>query len=372
MAAITIIRTEGELSDFIAATGRTGWVAMDTEFLRERTYAPELCLIQIADERSAACIDPLAMDDLSPLGALLAEPAMTKIFHSCRQDLEALDTRTPIHASNLYDTQLAAAFCGYGDQVSYAALVDSVCAVHLPKSHTRADWSRRPLPEAQLEYALDDVKYLPELRHELDRRLERKGRIAWHREACREAVNPAHYRFAPDDAWVRLRGIDRLDAVGQICAKKLAAWREQRAHDRNLPRGWILATPALLQICRERPKSVKQLAKVAEIGPRLVKHAGHRIIDIVTQSEQAGHGDDAATAGSPRQMLTAEQRRRVKEIMRLLESRAEQEGISRSLFANRQEVENFVGGQLPTPTDLPLFNGWRGELVGEEILVRYS
>ena len=166
MNAINIIRSADELTAFIDAIGRTGWVAMDTEFLRERTYAPELCLIQAANDELTGCIDPLALDDLSALGALLADPAVVKIFHSCRQDLEALDTRTAIRAGNLYDTQLAAAFCGYGDQASYAALVEAVCGVRLPKSHTRTDWSRRPLSGAQLEYAMDDVKYLSPLRQD--------------------------------------------------------------------------------------------------------------------------------------------------------------------------------------------------------------
>ena len=371
MSAITIIRTAGELARFINAAAGSGWVAMDTEFLRERTYVPELCLIQAAGEDFAVCIDPLALDDLSPLGALLADPAVVKIFHSCRQDLEALDTRTALRADNLYDTQLAAAFCGYGDQTSYAALVEAVCAVRLPKAHTRTDWSRRPLSRAQLEYAMDDVKYLPPLRRELDRLLAQKGRVEWHQDECKRAVDPANYRFDPANAWLRLKGIDRLDAVGRACARKLAVWRERRAHNRNLPRGWILPTPVLLQICRRRPDTPSSLAQINEISRGTVKHAGSEIIALVAQSKNNAEVKTVEADCAPLQLLTPEQRRRVREIMDWLEHRAAQAEISRALITNRQEVENFVRGQTDL-SDSPLFAGWRAQLAGEEILARYS
>ncbi len=372
MISINIIRSNDELISCIDVAVRAGWLAMDTEFLRERTYTPELCLIQVSGEESAACIDPLAVEDLSPLGVLLGNPDVVKIFHSCRQDLEALDTRADIRARNLYDTQLAAAFCGYGDQVSYAALVEAVCAVHLPKSHTRTDWSRRPLSRAQLDYALDDVKYLPALRCELDRLLEQKGRMQWHRDECVRAAAPANYRIDPNHAWQRLKGFERLDAAAQECVRKLAVWRERKAQRRNLPRGWVLPTPVLLQICRQRPDTLSRLAQIKEIAPNTVKHAGPEIIALIAQNEHNDDkGDDAEVAETracPLPLLTPEQKRQVRAIMQLLEQRAMQEELSRSLLANRQEVESFVRGQ----TDLPLFAGWRAQLIGDEILARYS
>ena len=364
MSAINIIGSHGGLTELVDAASQSGWVAMDTEFLRERTFIPELCLIQATCEGFEACIDPLALDDLSPLGDLLANPAILKIFHSCRQDLEALDTRTTIQAANLYDTQLAAAFCGYGDQVSYGQLVDEICAVHLPKTYTRADWRRRPLPSEQLEYAIDDVKYLPPLRRQLDQLLEQKGRSDWHRAECNLAIDPVHYRFDPHNAWSRLKGVGSLDSAGRTCAQKLAAWREQKAHDRNLPRGWVLPPAALLQICRERPDTPEKLAEIPEIGARMLKHAGHEILAIVRQSKN--DGDE--TTWSPPPMLTSEQRRRVKKIMAFLGQQADQAEISRSLFTNRREIEDFVRGE----TDLPLFKGWRAQLAGDEILARYA
>jgi ribonuclease D len=365
MSKINMIREQGDLVNLVDAICQSGWVAMDTEFLRERTYSPELCLIQVTNGESAACIDPLAIEDLTVVGELLVNPDVVKIFHSCRQDLEALDTRADIQVKNLYDTQLAAAFCGFGDQVSYAALVDSVCGVHLPKSHTRTDWSRRPLSREQLDYAMDDVNYLQALRQELDRLLEQKGRNEWHSDECDDAVDPAGYRFDPENAWSRLKGADRLDVRGQVCARDLAIWREQRAQNRNLPRGWVLPTPVLLQICREMPDSLEKLKEVDDISPGIVKHIGKEVVAIVDRSQNS---DEAGAVWSLVQVLSPEQKRQVKEIMDLLKRRAQQAEISQSLIANRLAIENFVRGS----TDLPLFRGWRSQVVGNEILTHYS
>ncbi|MGR3914822.1 MAG: ribonuclease D [Gammaproteobacteria bacterium] len=362
-----MISTDADLAEFIAALGRPGWVALDTEFMRERTYAPQLCLVQLAGEARAACIDVPALRDLSPLAELLADQSVMKIVHSCRQDLEALDTRECMRARtlrNLYDTQLAAAFCGYGEQVSYASLVESLCAVHLPKSHTRADWSRRPLSPQEIQYALDDVKYLQPLRAALDSLLEKSGRAAWLREECARASDPASHRLDPAGAWLRMKGAERLDAAGRACAKELAAWRERRARARDLPRGWVLSTPVLLQICRSRPRAPQQLAQIEGISPALRKHAGREIIEMVARGEAAKdeHGN------APPRPLSAQQRGRVKEIMALLETRARDAGLSRALLAARRDIENFVRGQ----TGAPLFGGWRAQFAGEEIRARYS
>ncbi len=366
MATIKMIRETRELAEFIAAATASGWAAMDTEFLRERTYSPELCLIQIAHADAAACIDPQAVEDLSPLGALLANPAVVKIFHSCRQDLEALDTRMPLCAAAVYDTQLAAAFCGYGSQASYAALVAAVCAVHLPKTHTRTDWSRRPLSAAQLQYAMDDVKYLAPLRRHLDELLAQHGRQQWHRDECVAAAHPANYRPAADP-WQRLKGLGRLDTMGRACAQRLTGWREQKARDCNRPRGWILPTPALLAVCRQRPRTMAMLAEVDDLSPGIVKNSGRDILNLVERSAADGGEmrDDSSTRPEP---LSAEQRHRVKKIMDLLARRAAETDISQALFANRREVENFVRGD----SEQPLFHGWRAQLAGDEIRAEYS
>ena len=338
-----MISTGARLAEFLAALGRGGWVALDTEFMRERTYAPQLCLVQLDDGENAACIDAPALRDLSPLADLLADESVVKIVHSCRQDLEALDTRgrLPQNFRNLYDTQLAAAFCGYGAQVSYAALVEELCDVHLPKSHTRADWSRRPLPPAQIQYALDDVKYLQPLRGALDRLLEKNGRADWLREECARAADPASNRFDPAGAWRRVKGAGRLDPAGRACVKELALWRERRARARDLPRNWVLPDAVLLQICRDRPRAEKQLARIEGLAAGLRKHAGREIVEIVARAEAAAKNDDGGKDEERAGPLTAQQRRLAKEILKWLEERAKDAGMSRTLVAARRDIGRF-------------------------------
>jgi len=362
MEAINIIRTDRQLAQFIGALGSADWVSIDTEFMRERTYAPLLCLIQVTGGGRASCIDPLAVEDLSPLGELLADPARSKIFHSCRQDLEALDTRLAVRARNLYDTQLAAAFCGYGDQVGYAPLVESMCAVRLPKAHTRADWSRRPLPAAQLQYAVEDVEFLHPIRRQLDRLLERKGCLEWHRTECAHAADPANHQFDPDTAWLKLKGSARLDAVGQACARKLMRWREHEARRRNLPRVWVMQDRTLIDICRKRPTTPAKLLQIRGVGPSIAKRYTAHILSVVADSKSRAPRLTRLPA------LNADDRRRAQQILSLIADLSEQTGISRTFIASRYEVENFVRGQ----TGLRLFQDWRLQLIGGEILARYS
>lgn len=365
MTANHIISDARELAQFVAGLGRE--VSVDTEFLRERTFTPKLCLVQLTDGARTACVDPLAVEDLSPLGELLADPARRKIFHSCRQDLEAFDTRIDARAAGLYDTQLAAAFCGYGAQSSYAALVEALCQVRLPKAHTRADWSRRPLPRAELEYALDDINYLQPLRAILDRELAKRNCAEWHREECEYAARPAHYRADPDTAWLRVKGVARLDAPGQSCARLLAAWRERRALQSDRPRNWILPGDVLLNICRKRPATLQKLKAIKNIAPGVVKHSGARILDLVAQ------GKREAPPRAPLPSLNAAQRARVKRILARIAEVAEQTGISQTLIASRPEVEDFAridgsgGVQLG---DSRLLRGWRRQLIGEDLLAR--
>lgn len=375
MDTMNLIENNHDLAEWVDRITHSDWIAIDTEFFRERTYGPELCLVQIAaassdksasqsEEIQTACIDPLAITELSPLANLFVNPRVTKIFHSCRQDLEALDTRITDQIHNLYDTQLAAAFCGYGDSVGYAKLVDSICSVYLPKAHTRANWRQRPLPQALLEYAVDDVKYLQPLRQQLDDMLAEKGRSEWHREECLLATAPDNYRYSPESAWQQLKGFSRLDTVSQICAQKLAAWREQRAYKKNLPRGWVLPTPVLMRICREKPSTIKKLGNIKEISEGVVKRSGKEIIALIQQSES----EAPEKTHAPMPALTPEQRDQVKKILHALGQFTEQAEISKLLLANRQDIERFVCGE----TDLPLFKGWRAKLIGDEIRERYS
>jgi len=215
-----------QLATFVEAMHGARWLAVDTEFIRERTYFPRLCLIQIASEEIAACIDPLKIEDLSPLKALLLDPGITKVFHAARQDLEIFlhiwgELPTPI-----FDTQPAAALLGIGDQVGYGNLIQQVLGINLAKDHSRTDWSRRPLQKAQMRYALDDVIYLGQAYRKMRRQLEEQGRLEWLEAEFESLADPATYALEPMAMWQRVKGRQHLKGVRLAILQQLARARE--------------------------------------------------------------------------------------------------------------------------------------------------
>ena len=365
MSGSPIISTQPALEAFVEALQGCNRLAIDTEFMRESSYYPLLCLIQICADEHSVCIDALAVADLSPLGALLAAPDKISILHSCRQDLEALETRFNVRIDRLFDTQIAAAFCGYGSQVSYAALVQQACGQALPKLFTRTDWRRRPLSDGQVRYALDDVDYLLPVYELLREQLHRNGRAAWHAQECAQILDGGDYRPDSDtvaDAWKKLKGAGRLPLAAQPCAKALAQWREQLAIRLNRPREWILSTRCLLQISRLRPTTPARLAGVEKLPAGFVKRWGKQIVEIVLR-----HRDNAAaepvwkaTTGKP----AAKQEELARRLMRELKQIAEDNHISQTLICNHDEIKRLAGGER----QVPVLQGWRHTLAGEALL----
>jgi len=339
--------------------------AIDTEFMREKTYAPILCLIQVASRDFSCCIDPLSLDSLDPFLSLLETKNTETILHSCRQDFEAFDTRSTRLPYQLFDTQIAAAFCGYGDQVSYAAMVEKVCDVKLAKSHTRADWSARPLSQGELDYAMDDVLYLHAVRDFLQLRLQKFDRMSWFEDECARQLNPRNWQVDPQMAWQKLKGAMRLPAVAHQTAKQLAIWREQQAIKRNRPREWILATKSLLEIARLAPDNGAKLGKIEGVNQGVVRQSAAAIIEICASTCRE---KDAESLWSAPDMLAPEQKQKVKAVMTDLRSIAEELNLASSLLANRNTVEKFVRGNH----DLELFKGWRKVAAGDRILEKFT
>src|SRR5687767_2084248 len=246
------------LTAFVTRAANATTLALDTEFMREKTYRAELCLLQIADGDDAVCIDPLAIADLNGLRPLLGAPGVVKIMHAARQDLEVLLPAVGL-VQPVFDTQIAAALAGHPSQVGYAELARRLLGVELSKAHTRTDWTRRPLSTEQQEYALDDVRHLPALRVSLLETLAAKGRLAWLEEELAALANADALRVEPEDAWRKVKGLPALDEQRQRLAQSLAAWRERRASERNRPRGWILDDVALREITLRLPRSLDAL-----------------------------------------------------------------------------------------------------------------
>lgn len=339
------------------------WLALDTEFLREDTYYPKLCLIQVGDGRDNVCIDAVALpgEQLRPLLDSLLDGATAKVFHAASQDLEIfvqLQGGTP---QPLFDTQVAAALLGYGDQLGYAALVEKLLGVKLDKSLTRTDWSRRPLSAAELAYAADDVRYLGEIYPRLRDQLAARGRLAWLEEDCLRLADPARYRNPPESAWRRLKGLARLPPPAQRAAAALAAWREQVAQERNRPRKWILDDDPLYRLAERRPGDRAQLEALQVLPPKTLERHAAALLEVIARA--AGDSAPLALEEAP---LDEAQKGRLKQLLERLRALGEALAVPPSLLAPRGDVETLL--RRGAEAEMPLLRGWRREVAGEELL----
>jgi ribonuclease D len=356
-----LIQTPSRLDEALALLAAEPFLTLDTEFLRESTYYPQLCLIQAANTRTCVLIDPLALQDLQPLLALLADRSRIKILHAARQDLEVLGlaARQP-PGGPLFDTQVAAALLGLPPQIGYGDLVARRLGVALPKGHARTDWSRRPLGEEQLAYAADDVRYLVPLYADLRAALDQAGRLAWLEEEMLALENPKLYRVIPEEAWKRLKGLDRLQPAQRATAKLLAAWRETRAMKHDKPRGWILHDDVLRLIAERLPRDPEALAALPGIPPAVARKHGEELLALVEQGRALA--DDEAPAREfsrpePAQMA------RIKRVSAKVKEIGEKLGLSPELLATRRDVE-----QLVLTGEAGVFvTGWRSDVLGEVV-----
>ncbi|WP_338040190.1 ribonuclease D [Methylocucumis oryzae] len=235
-ARIDYVNTPEQLTQLCQQIRKVSWLALDTEFLREKTYYPKFCLLQLATPEWVACVDPIALPQLKPLFDELYNPAITKVFHSCRQDLEIFYQITGGLPTPVFDTQVAAPLLGFQDNPGYAMLVSSLLNVNLTKAHTRADWSKRPLTQAQIEYAADDVIYLCQIYQIVLQKLEELGRADWLKHDFAELSNPAHYQIQPEHAWLRIKGKNKLTGKQLSIIQSLAEWREATAQHEDKPK----------------------------------------------------------------------------------------------------------------------------------------
>jgi ribonuclease D len=334
-------------------------LGLDTEFLRERTYFAQLCLLQLSFGARALCVDTLALANLDALRPLMATPLTRKILHAARQDLEVLWPVTgPL--AGLFDTQSAAALVGLPAQIGYADLTRALLGATLHKSQTRTDWAHRPLSAAQLAYALDDVRYLPPLATELTRRLEQLGRWAWFEEEMTQLVGNGSFQVEPDRAWRRVKGLAELDESRHALAQALGAWRERYAISADRPRNWILPDAALRDLVMTVPRTDAQLAAIAELPEGVRRHRGAEILALIE------------SLGLPPRLPPLPQRRRpppeemeaVQRLAQLTRETGRELGIAPEVLATRRDMERLVAGERAGP---PL-SGWRRAVIGERLL----
>ena len=360
-----LITTTAELEAIVRDMSQSDFVTVDTEFIRETTFWPELCLIQMATPDDAVLIDPLAKGiDLAPFFALMADETVVKVFHAARQDIEIMVHRGDLVPHPVFDTQVAAMVCGFGDSVSYDQLVQKICNVQIDKSSRFTDWRQRPLTTKQLEYALADVTYLRDIYLHLKAELERENRAHWLNEEMDVLTSRETYELHPDDAWKRLKMRVRKP-IDLAIMQKVAAWREREARSRNVPRGRVLKDDAIYEIAQQRPESVEALGKLRAI-PRGWERsaAGQGVIEAVHEA-LAIPRDELPKVPRPAQQPegTGAAAELLKVLLRIV---AEEQGVAPKVLATADEIDRIAGeGEN---ADVPAMHGWRREAFGDKAL----
>lgn len=358
---VQFIDTPTELATFCQRIADTTWMTVDTEFLRERTYYSQLCLIQIATADEIACIDPLVIDDLTPLLDLIYSPQIAVVFHAARQDLELFYMLRGSLPSTVFDTQLAATVLGYGDQIGYGNLVKKCINVELDKAHSRTDWSKRPLDKGQIEYAADDVRYLRDVYLLLLKELEAKNRLHWLDDDFASLTNISTYEPDPVTIWKKIKGAGRLKGVQLAILQKLAEWREARAIKSNRPRRWILKDEVMLDLAKLAPESTKKLDVIRGIEANTIERFGKIIIELIAQAKTIPK-DQWPTVKKPL-FLTTQQDATVDAMMALLRKFCDEQAIAPAAVASRKDIERVVSGDQ----SVNLLHGWRNEIVGHHL-----
>lgn len=358
---ILYIDKDQELRDWCATLQNVEWLALDTEFMREKTYYPQLCLIQIATTDTAACIDPLAIRDLEPLLDVLYRPEILKILHAARQDLEIFYNLRGHPPAPVHDTMLAATLLGHGDQVGYGALVKATLGIELAKAHSRTDWSRRPLSKEQIDYAIDDVRYLVQVYEKQLAELNARGRLDWLADDFAELSDARLYENPHGEAWQRIKGANFLRGVQLSVLQQLAAWREQQAQKSDRPRRWILKDEVLFDMAKMMPQNTDQLGSIRGLEKSTVERHGKKLLELIDAGKQLPREAWPRQEIPPR--LSDNEEVLLDILSAVLRRRAREQQISPATLAPRREMEKFLRGD----PESSLCHGWRARLAGDEL-----
>lgn len=357
-----LVENDAQLKDFLALCENSSYMAIDTEFLREKTYYAKLCLIQVAVEGCTAIIDPFTIEDLSVMAPVLTNQSVVKIFHASSQDIEILYHETGVVPDPVFDTQVAAALLGKSQQASYAALVQSFCQVTLPKKDSFTDWSRRPLSPSQVEYAADDVTYLPRIYHDMIEELNEKGRLSWLNDAFAEISNPKKYEVDPRNRYRKLKRVNQLSQRQMAAAREFAAWREERAQKLNIPRKWVVSDEQIVETCRREPRSLDELYMVRGLKESLKSGDARHVLQLINKGLTCPEEDLPQTKTNQRSEANVDIA--VDLMNAIVRLRARENKIAPQTLAPHAELMKLARGH---DEDCELLKGWRYHVVGKEL-----
>jgi ribonuclease D len=363
-ARMRIVTTSQDLTSACQRLTSSDFIAVDTEFMREQTFWPQLCLIQLATPEEALIVDPMAPEiDLAPFWGLMDNARIVKVFHAARQDIEIVHAKTKLVPHPVFDTQIAAMVCGFGESISYVNLVKKVTGVDLDKSSRFTDWSRRPLSEKQLSYALADVTHLRDVYRHLKTEIEASDRSDWLNEEMGVLTDPKTYAQHPEDAWQRLK-LRVKSRKSLAVLMELAAWRERMAQSQDVPRARILRDEALYDIANQAPTSPEQMSELRTLSEGFSR--SQRAREIV-EAVKRGLNRDAKTvpAVARGQQLSAETTALIDLLRVLLKASAARHRVAPRLIAGSDDLERIA---LEAKPDIPALKGWRRRLFGEDAL----
>ncbi len=363
-----LLTTTDALAKACDALKNEVFITVDTEFIREKTYYPNLCLVQVAGENSAFAIDPLAKEmDLDPLYALMFNPKILKVFHAAGQDLEIFLHEAGTVPGPLYDTQIAAMVCGYGEQVGYAKLVQDICDVELDKTSRYTDWAKRPLRDKQLDYAMADVTHLREIYRVLTERLAEEGRTGWVEEEMEGLSDPSLYRTLPEEAWKKIKPKSR--GKGYFWKlRHVAQWRETIAQSRNVPRGRVLRDDMVAEIAHYDPATLEELEQLRGFGNHLRRDERTALLEALAEARSNAIPEDFET---PKRKVLSTRQEAIMDMLKLcLKAQCGEHHVASKLVATRDELEALA--TQDEKTNVRARKGWRHDLFGQhaEALMR--
>ena len=357
------ITTDEELSQFITRCHGQGLLSIDTEFMREKTYYPRLCLLQMGTPDEVALIDPFEVHDLTPLAELLEDPDLLKLVHSGKQDIEILYNEVGVMPRPIFDVQVAASLLGHPKQVGYGVLVHAVCGITIDKKDSFTDWSRRPLTQSQLQYAANDVIYLPQIYRELSSALKRKHRLQWLEPEFEELIDPANYEAAPRDRYRRLKKGNQLTRRQLSAAREVAAWREERAMELDIPRKWVLTDEQIVDACKRETRTIDQLMMVRGVREKLNTQAARKVVSLISMGLDAPRETWPYFAPKSRNERNVDVE--VDVMMGIVRMVAKENDIAFQSLANHESLQALARGHYE---DCDLLQGWKREMVGEKLL----